>query len=417
LACPGLAGAGGAGRAEAAVDPAPRAAGLAAPRDTVAGGAGPTPAAAADSTLRAAGAPHRFEYLWVVRTALLDSAAAERVVRDAREMGVRGLLVQVVGRGDALHRSDLLPRAEALGRSAFDPLALVVARGHEAGLEVHAWMNCLLVWSAPGRPRDPRHVLNAHPEWVARLADGRRMTALGRRERQRLGVEGVYLSPGHPGVRAFLGGVAREIAQRYAVDGVHLDYVREPVVRIGFDPTTRARFALAAGVDPARFGRVPAPRRAAVDSAWTAFRAACLTDLVREVRDSIATARPGVRLSAAVVADTVAAERTNAQAWRAWLRAGLIERAFVMCYAPEVQTVMDQLAGFAAEFGPGGRVVPGIAVYNTTPAHAAAKVKGARALGFAALAVYSYDALEAQSGYWPRLRDDLDAGANPAGHP
>ena len=32
-------------------------------------------------------------------------------------MGVRGLLVQVVGRGDAYYRSDLRPRAEALGSS------------------------------------------------------------------------------------------------------------------------------------------------------------------------------------------------------------------------------------------------------------------------------------------------------------
>jgi uncharacterized lipoprotein YddW (UPF0748 family) len=370
-------------------------------------------APAADSAGVAARGHRRFEYVWVVRTALLDSAQIGGVVRDARAMGVRGLLVQVVGRGDAYYRSDLLPRAEALPRSDFDPLGEIVALAHAAGLEVHAWMNCLLVWSGPRPPRDPRHVMNAHPEWIARLRDGRRMSALGMRERRRLMVEGVYLSPAHPGVRAYLGSVAKEIVERYPVDGIHLDYIREPRAGTGFDPTTRAEFALRSGVDPARFDRVSVAARPGVDSAWSAFRSEEVTAVVREVRDSVGS-RAGFSISAAVLADTVSAARDHAQTWRAWLRDGLIDRAFAMCYAPDVQTVMRQLQGFASDFGTDGRVVPGIAVYNTPPADAAAKIKGARALGFSTLAVYSYDALTVHPGYWPRLRDNLDAGEHPA---
>jgi uncharacterized lipoprotein YddW (UPF0748 family) len=328
-------------------------------------------------------------------------------------MGVRGLLVQVVGRGDAYYRSDVLPRAEALGRSDYDPLADIVARAHAAGLEVHAWMNCLLAWSAARPPRDPRHVLNAHPEWIARLKDGRRMTALGMRERRRRGIGGVFLAPAHPGVRAYLGGVAREIVERYAVDGIHLDYIREPGEWTGFDPTTRAQFALRSGIDPARLDRLPAPARAAADSAWRAFRRDAVSAVVSDVRDSVRAVRPGVAMSAAVLADTLDAERSHAQAWRAWLRAGLIDRAYPMCYAPEVQTVMTQLLGYRGGFED-GRVVPGISVYNTPPAEAAAKIKGARALGYATIAVYSYDSLTERPGYWARLRDNLDAGATPA---
>jgi len=184
------------------------------------------------------------DYLWVTRSTLLDRAAIERLVTRARAAGVRGLLVQVVGRGDAFYRSDLLPRSEALDRSDFDPLALVLERAHAAGLEVHAWMNCVLVWSAPSRPRDPRHVLNRHPEWVAHLPDGRSMTQLSAGERRRLGVEGVYLSPARPAVRAWIASIAQEIATRYAVDGIHLDYIREPGAFAGLDADARARFAL-----------------------------------------------------------------------------------------------------------------------------------------------------------------------------
>jgi len=322
----------------------------------------------------------------------------------------------VVGRGDAYYRSDLLPRAEALADSRaaapdFDPLGALVLAGHAAGLEVHAWMNCMLVWSAPTRPTDPRHVVNAHPEWIARSRDGRRLSEYGERERRRLHLEGVFLAPGHPGVRHWLAGVAREIATRYAVDGIHLDYIRQPVVPIGFDPTTRARFALETGIDPQRLRWMAGPGRLHADSLWADFQRAQVTATVREVRDSLERVRPGLALSAAVLADTLAARRDNDQAWTDWLRTGLIDRAFTMCYAPTAQVVFDQLASVAGEFRESGRVTPGFAVYNTTPSRVAEEIQAARTLGFPTLALYSYDSLQQNAGYAPALRGRLDGRA------
>ena len=381
--------------------------------DTSAAGQVPAARAGVADTAAARPAP-LVDYLWVTRSALLDRAAIERLVTRASAAGVRGLLVQVVGRGDAFYRSDLLPRSEALGPSDFDPLAFVLERSHAAGLEVHAWMNCVLVWSAPHLPRDPRHVLNRHPDWVAHLPDGRSMTRLNARERRRLGVEGVYLSPARPAVRAWIASIAQEIATRYAVDGIHLDYIREPGAFAGLDANARASFALEHGADPARFALEPPARRAALDSSWMAFQRAQVTAIVRGVRDSLARSRPGLALSAAVLADTVSAERHHAQEWRAWVREGLLGRVFVMCYAPGVQTVLSQMLAYSSDPGT-GRVVPGIAVFNSTAAATAAKIKGAFELGYRTLALYSYDSLDERAGYWDALAGFL--GTPPAAVP
>jgi uncharacterized lipoprotein YddW (UPF0748 family) len=215
-------------------------------------------------------------------------------------------------------------------------------------------------------------------------------------------------------VRAWIATIAQEIAMRYAVDGIHLDYIREPGAFAGLDANARARFALEHGADPARFGLEPASRRAALDSSWMAFQRAQVTAIVRGVRDSLARSRPGLALSAAVLADTVSAERSHAQEWRAWVHEGLLDRVFVMCYAPGVQTVLSQLLAYSSDPGT-GRVVPGIAVFNSTAAATAAKIKGAIELGYRTLALYSYDSLDERAGYWDALAGFL--GTPPAAVP
>ena len=357
---------------------------------------------AGTDSLRAAGV----DYLWVVRTALVKREDIPLMVERAKRMGVKGLLVQVVGRGDAWYHSDLLPPPEAIAEPTRDPLGELMPFARAAGLEVHAWVNCCLVWSSEKRPRAATHVLNAHPEWIARMQDGRPMTALSARARERLMVEGVFLSPAHPGVRTHIAKVVKEIASRYAVDGIHLDYIRQPSVAIGFDPTSRARFAIGHGADPLFFHKLPPAERASMDSAWAAFQQEQVTSIVREVRDSLAQVRSGIVLSAAVLADTNTAVRRNKQPWNRWLRDGLLDRAFVMCYAPSVQTVMSQLLAMSTQVGV-ERLVPGIAVYNTAPSTAAAKIKGARALGYPAIALYSYDSLYEQADLWTRLKGYL----------
>ncbi len=352
-------------------------------------------AGAADTSHAAAG----LDYLWVVRPALVSRESIAQVVERAHAMGARGLLVQVVGRGDAWYQSELLPRPQALSDPSLDPLGELLPLAHAAGLEVHAWMNCALVWSGPAPPRDPRHVIRAHPEWVVRLPGGRSMALMREAERRRLKLEGVFLNPAHPEARTWIANVAREIAIRYPVDGIHLDYIRQPGISLASDPASRVGFALEHGVDPQRLARLPGPQRASMDSAWVAWQARQVTAVVQEVRDSLAAVRPGLR--------------HNAQAWRSWVRDGLIDRAFVMCYAPSVQTVLQQMVQAAGTLGTQGRVVPGIAVFNSTPAAAAAKIRAAAELGFHTLALYSYDSLFDHAGYWPELRSCLGLPPGP----
>ena len=120
-------------------------------------------------SLRAAPLPdsvRAVDYLWVVRTALIDPQEIPRIVEQAHAMGVRGLLVQVVGRGDAYYRSSLLPPAEALSSALaanpdYDPLAQLVTAGARRGArgarldELHAGVVRARPAARPAARRQP----------------------------------------------------------------------------------------------------------------------------------------------------------------------------------------------------------------------------------------------------------------------
>ena len=57
----------------------------------------------------------------------------------------------------------------------------------------------------------------------------------------------LFLSAAQPEVRTWIARVAAEIGRRYPVDGIHLDYIRQPALSLASDPMTRAGFPATIG--------------------------------------------------------------------------------------------------------------------------------------------------------------------------
>src|SRR5689334_22211799 len=107
--------------------------------------------------------------LWVVRNTLTSPEKIHRMIESAAQEGFNTLIVQVRGHGDAYYRSRWEPRAIELKDQPldFDPLAVTIAEAHQRGLKVHAWLNTSLLANLDALPDNPRHIFNAHPEWLA----------------------------------------------------------------------------------------------------------------------------------------------------------------------------------------------------------------------------------------------------------
>jgi uncharacterized lipoprotein YddW (UPF0748 family) len=352
--------------------------------------------------------------IWVVRHALTTPGRVDKIVDLSTQVNANTLLVQVRGRGDAYYSSDLAPRAADLEATApdFDPLSRLCSKAHAAGLEVHAWLNVYLVWSAGAPPRPALHVVNAHPDWISVRADGRSLVEMLPEEFHEERFEGMYLAPGNPDVRRHLRELVREIVTRYPVDGIHLDYVRYPEPTVGYDAHTRTAFEREFGVDPLRLEEPDsafldllggADRIPDLRARWIQWKREQVTNLVRDIRHDLDLTGRKIKLTAAVIADQNAALNRYLQDWPAWLRENLLDAAIPMAYSPSTPVVERQIA--AAMAVPSKRQIwAGIAIYNQGARDACNKIRRARALGVDGIALFSYDALLGRSGYARSVR-------------
>ena len=355
--------------------------------------------------------------LWITRTTLASPEAIHQMVRAATAGGFNTLIVQVRGRGDAYYTSTLEPRASELAsKPAFDPLATVLEDAHAAGLKVHAWVAVNLVSSSVSLPAAREHVLYRAPEWLMvprelaaemKKVDVRSPAYIGRLARwtrtHAAEVEGLYTSPVHPGAQDHAAAVLGELVQKYAVDGVHLDYVRFPNEDFDYSPaaielfkttilpglTDKERREAAARelLEPAAYPNLFADR-------WNDFRRDGLTELIVKVRAAVKAARPGTLLSAAVVPDAEQASASRQQDWRAWLDQSLLDVLCPMAYTTDAALFAQQVKA-AREYAGNVPVWAGIGAYHLPRAQTLQHIAAARTLGAAGIILFSYDALTA----------------------
>jgi uncharacterized lipoprotein YddW (UPF0748 family) len=361
--------------------------------------------------------------LWVVRHSIATPAASDRLVELAVRYGYKDLIVQVRARGDAMYQSVLEPPAELLREPNSDPLSHVLASAHKASLRVHAWVNMLLTWSGSKRPISPDHMVNAHSDWLMVHNSGRPIAATD--------YEGIYVCPSRPEVQAHLWRVVMDVAQRYPVDGVHLDYIRFPGPEFCYCQACQRAFTLSlirqGNGDPgqadamvdganARWGRTW-PDEAQYAAAWADFRRQQVTDLVASVYRGIKRLKPQATVSAAVFPNWLDAQKARFQDWHGWAKMGLLDLICPMAYSKDTVVVEAQIREAVTE-SHGRRIWAGLGAWQLTPDSVVDKVRVIRAAGAGGFALFSYGGITqevADETYLKALQARLAALPEPPG--
>lgn len=227
-----------------------------------------------------------------------------RTIKLLKDAHVTDLFVNIGGAGFAHYASDVLPRSKTFEQEG-DQLKACLAAAKGSGIRVHAWLLCFNAT----RATPSRLAVFRKQGWCLKTTDGKFSE---------------YLDPSNEDVRNYVLRAISEIRGKYAVQGIHLDFVR------WYERSKR-----------------PADAALHVSKFMVAAR-----KIVR---------RP-VWLTAAVLGKYPSCVAAVGQDWDAWLTANLVDYVVPMDYAEDKTRFTSFLEQHAANKAHARKTIVGIGV-------------------------------------------------------
>lgn len=284
--------------------------------------------------------------MWLDRGTIVAAGSPgglERVFDRLAVAGINTVFFETVNAGYPIYPSRVAPEQNPLTRH-WDPLEAAVELAHERGMAIHAWM-----WTFAAGNQAHNRILNQPDSYPGPLIAAHRDWANydNRGEMIPLGQNKPFLDPANPEVRSYLLRMVDEIASRYDVDGIQLDYIRYPFQdpsagrTYGYGLAARQQFYQRTGVDPLQLSPRDNPDHSPAErqqqrrlwQAWTDFRTEQVSSFVGEVSNLLERQYPDLNLSVAVFPHSEHERLQKLQQhWEAWAENGDVDLVVLMSY-------------------------------------------------------------------------------------
>ncbi len=158
-----------------------------------------------------------------------------KMMQNVASIGVNTVIIQVRPNGDSIYPSEYYaPSRYVVGAYGndftYDPFEIIVEEAHKCELSVHAWINPMRAMTTTEiESIDSKYQLK---KWWDDPSDREAYLAVVSSR--------VYLDVGMPAVRELIVNGAREILEKYDVDGLHMDDYFYPTTDASFDEQTYA---------------------------------------------------------------------------------------------------------------------------------------------------------------------------------
>lgn len=224
----------------------------------------------------------------------------------------------------------------------WDFFGTILAECRKRKIDVHPWFCVFHQTALLGKVRE-------HPEWLITSPKGEMVGSV---------------NPALPAARDYELSLMLEIAARYGVDWIHLDYIRFPCdpaePYFSYDPETLRRFKEYSGVDLTTVKAHDSGN--IIYNKWLEWNRAQVTQFVRDLKAALSKTGRSVKISAAVFPDADNAKVLIGQDWPAWARERLVDMLCPMLYTNHAG-FFGELTRQAVEYGRGLCLVcPGIGI-------------------------------------------------------
>lgn len=246
-----------------------------------------------------------------------DAASTERqkqelitILDKLQRANINVVILQTRIRGSVIYPSDIETWDETItgraGRApSYDPLAFAIEECHRRGMELHTWLVSIPLGTAQRQRSYGTMSVTRHHANLTKTVGGE-----------------VFMIPGQPGTADYIASIAREIVERYDVDGINLDYIRYPESQYRFSDDNL--YKTSTGMTKADWKR---------DN---------ITRIVRRVHDVVKAVKPWVKLSSSPIGKYRSMTRYRSGGWdcydgvyqdpQAWLRDNIQDMLFPMMY-------------------------------------------------------------------------------------
>ncbi|MBO4565332.1 MAG: family 10 glycosylhydrolase [Bacteroidaceae bacterium] len=251
------------------------------------------------------------------RTKATDATSTERqkqeliaILDKLQRANINVVILQTRIRGSVIYPSDIETWDETItgraGRApSYDPLAFAIEECHRRGMELHTWLVSIPLGTAQRQRSYGTMSVTRHHANLTKTVGGE-----------------VFMIPGQPGTADYIASIAREIVERYDVDGINLDYIRYPESQYRFSDDNL--YKASSGMTKADWKR---------DN---------ITRIVRRVHDVVKAVKPWVKLSSSPIGKYRSMTRYRSGGWdcydgvyqdpQAWLRDNIQDLLFPMMY-------------------------------------------------------------------------------------
>ncbi|HEY52078.1 MAG TPA: family 10 glycosylhydrolase [Caldilineae bacterium] len=370
-------------------------------------------------------------YDWTSWGRAADPAKIDEIVQNAAYAGFNVIFFQVRGAADAYYASELEPWAWRvsggdLGQAPdpyWDPLAYFVEKAHAAGLQLHAYLNVYpLTDGGIFCDRIPDETVSPTPLYHQLLSEygataGQLNGAIWQENGTLLCSSYRYASPASAFAADHIIAVVKDLATRYDIDGIHLDYIRYPDPKTSCDPVSLCQFS-------GQGETCASPPACVIDDAYKDWQREQVNALLQRSYDEIISLADDTWLSAAVwplhtqspemnlPGQPISGYHTYYQDSKGWLAGGYIDAIAPMIYPSSFHCPDDSywsravwktlVTDFQAD-SHGRAIIPGIGSGYCTFDEIATRIDMAREIGAAGHALFSYRGL-LQNGYFDDLR-------------
>jgi len=242
-----------------------------------------------------------------------------------------------------------------------DVLQIWVEQAHKRNMKIHVWFQTFYLGNDAVSPV-PKLMRIKYPEWLNRQywcatsSDAQPSKA----EHQ-----GYFLDPANPAVQDYILSLLKEIATKYEVDGINIDYIRYPVcspdnsseflsTSWGYTHYAMEEFKKSYGITPLDIGvNDPAWCK------WEEYRMDKVTSLVARLND-IKCIRPEMTISAVVFPDKERSAVIKLQDWPTWAQRCYIDAFTPLLLSSNIEATKKYLSDMIAIKNPRIKVYAGL---------------------------------------------------------